>query len=413
MSIESTVNNKLNKYPKVKKVIKRTYQLCRYITSKKIKSEGNIIRITPKDDYEYFYGYYDKSPWSKDEEYMICMRAKCTYKDVAPKEKAEIILIKTLNNSIKKIAETSTWNVQQGCMLQWLGPEFNEKIIYNDFRDNHYCSIILNVFSGEEKVIDYPIYDVSKSGDFALTLDFSRLHRLRPGYGYNNLKDEYAEIKIPNSPCVWKINLNKNQKEPLLKYTDFYTFEQRKEMMGAEHKINHIMISPDEKRFMVLHRWYHGDRKYTRLVTLNIDGTDMYNLSDDDMVSHCFWKNEKQIIAFENKKESGSGYYLMNDKSKNYIHLWSDINNDGHPSYSPNGILIVIDSYPNGKRQSTIKIMQEERAISTIAKVFSPFKYDNDVRCDLHPRWDRKNEKICFDGVFDGKRGLYMVEVKL
>lgn len=75
---------------------------------------------------------------------------------------------------------------------------------------------------------------------------------------------------------------------PLLKYTDFANFEQRKDMVNAEHKVNHLMLSPNGKRFMVLHRWFEGQRKYTRLVTCNIDGTDMYNLSDDDMVSHCF-----------------------------------------------------------------------------------------------------------------------------
>lgn len=411
MSIESTVNNKLNKYPKFKKVVKRTYQLFRCITSKKIKSEGNIIQITPNDEYEYFYGYYDKSPWSGNEEYMICLRAKCTYKDVAPQEKAEIILIKTSDNSIGKVAETSTWNVQQGCMLQWLGPDYNEEIIYNDFRNNHYCSIILNVFTGMEKIIDYPIYDVSKYGDYALTLDFSRLHRLRPGYGYYNLEDRYASEKIPNASCIWKIDLHKNEAKPILKYTDFYNFEQRKDMIGAEHKINHIMISPDNKRFMVLHRWYQGIRKYSRLITINIDGSNMYNLSDDDMVSHCFWKNGNEIIAFENKNEAGPGYYLMTDRTNEYIHLWKHINNDGHPSYSPNRKVIVIDSYPDGKRQSTIKIMQEDGKEQTIAKVFSPFKYDNDLRCDLHPRWDRSGNRICFDGAFNGKREVYVVIV--
>ena len=63
--------------------------------------------------------------------------------------------------------------------------------------------------------------------------------------------------------------------------------------------------------FMVLHRWFNGDRKYSRLVTVNVDGTEMYNLSDDDMVSHCYWKDDQTIIAFENKKKTGAGYYLM------------------------------------------------------------------------------------------------------
>ena len=35
----------------------------------------------------------------------------------------------------------------------------------------------------------------------------------------------------------------------------------------------------------------------------------------------------------------------------------------------------------------------------TIAKVFAPFTYDNDTRCDLHPKWSRDGKKISFDVV--------------
>lgn len=409
MNYINKINNQLNKYPKVKRVIKRIYQVISYSLSKKEKYKGNIQRITPKDDYEYFFGYYDKSPWDVSDRYLLCLQVRCTYKEVAPKESANIILIDTKNNNkIKKIACTNSWNVQQGCMLQWLGPDYSSKIIYNDFRNGKFCSVIKDVNTLEERVIDSPVYSVSSDGSFALTLDFARLHRLRPGYGYSNLEDTYKNEKIPADYCIWKVDLTNNIIYPLLKYIDFYNLDHRKEMNGAEHKVNHIMLSPNNERFMLLHRWYQGERKYSRLVTVNVDGTDMYNLSDDDMVSHCFWKNNESIIAFENKKNEGPGYYLMKDNTGEYKHLWEYINNDGHPSYSPNKKYILIDSYPDGKRMSTIKIMSEEKEIRTLAKVFSPFKYDNDLRCDLHPRWNRKGDSICFDSVFEGARGLYM-----
>ena len=64
----------------------------------------------------------------------------------------------------------------------------------------------------------------------------------------------------------------------------------------AIHKVNHLMLSPNGKRFMVLYRWFNGKRKYTRLITADISGKDMYLLSDEDMVSHCFWKNNEEIL---------------------------------------------------------------------------------------------------------------------
>ena len=416
MHLESSFNSRLNKFPVIKKVIKRVYQVGMYMISPKIKSEGNIECVSSNDGKEYFFGYYDKSPWDATGRYMLCMRALNTWSDVSPKQSAQIVLIDTENgNKYKKIAETHSWNVQQSCMLQWMGPDYSSRILYNDFRDGKYVSVILSIRTGEEKVIPFPVYSVAADGSFALSLDFSRLYRLRPGYGYYNMPETTANEKLPDKPCVWKVDLESGEVTPVLKYTDFANFEPRPEMNGAEHKVNHIMLSPNGKRFMVLYRWFQGQRKYTRLVTCNVDGTDMYNLSDDDMVSHCYWKNDSEILAFENKKGTGSGYYLMKDKSQEYEQFWKGIDYDGHPSYSPDGSKIVFDRYPDRARVAAVMVSDAENRdkdnVQIVARVFAPFKYDNDTRCDLHPRWSRDGKKICFDSVFEGHRGMYVVEL--
>ena len=413
MSLESKVAYELNKHPGMKKVVKRIYQRGMYAISPKIKSTGDIVRVSPDDGKEYFFGYYDKSPWDATGRYMLCLRANNTWEDVSPKEKADILLIDTQkDNAFVKLAETGAWNVQQACMLQWLGPDFSSGIIYNDFRDGKYVSVIKDIKTDAEKVINAAVYAVAQDGKTALTLDFSRLYNLRPGYGYYNVPESTKGIALPDTTAIWRVDLESGDVKPLLKYTDFAAFSPREEMKlpGTVHKVNHLMISPNGKRFMVLYRWFVGQRKYTRLITCNMDGTDMYLLSDDDSVSHCCWKNDDEILAFENKKSGGRGYYLMRDKTGNYQRLWPKIGNDGHPSYSPDGKFIVIDSYPNRARVASVKVMNEQTGIP-LASVFAPFKYDNETRCDLHPRWSRDGKEICFDSVFEGHRGLYTVRV--
>ena len=424
MGIEQKINYQLNKYPGIKKVIKRAYQRVMYTISPKIKSEGEIIRVSPNDNAnEYFFGYYDKSPWDANDRYMLCLRAKDTWTDVSPKEKAGIIIIDTYlsetdDNRVQKVAETSSWNVQQACMAQWLGPDFSSKILFNDFRNGQYVSVIKEIATGSERIIQAPVYTVSADGKTALTLDFSRLYNLRPGYGYYNVPEKTKGEALPNATAVWKIDLETGEVYNLLTYKDFANFQPRPEMKeaGSIHKVNHLMLSPSGKRCMVLYRWFVGQRKYTRLVTFNTeDGCDMYVLSDDDMVSHCFWKDDEHILAFENKKEGGPGYYLMKDKTQEYIHCWPELNGDGHPSYSPDGKYVVTDAYPDRARVASIRVMdgtdEKKEMIRTVARVFAPFKYDNDTRCDLHPRWNRKGDVICFDSVFEGHRGLYTVNV--
>jgi glycosyltransferase involved in cell wall biosynthesis len=102
----------------------------------------------------------------------------------------------------------------------------------------------------------------------------------------------------------------------------------------------------------------------------------------------------------------------MKDKTQEYKMYWPDLRTDGHCSYSPDGKFIITDTYPNRKRLASVYLCTEEDNCSRrIARVFAPFKYDNDCRCDLHPRWNHKGDKVCIDSVHGGKRGLYIVKI--
>ena len=257
--------------------------------------------------------------------------------------------------------------------------------------------MILTLATMEEKVIPAAVYSVSADGKFALTLDFSRLYNLRPGYGYYNASEKTKGVALPDTTAIWRVDLETGEISDVLKYTNFAHFQPRPEMQeeGADHKAN-IMLSPNGKRFMVLYRWFVGQRKYTRLITCNVDVSGMYVLSDDDMVSHSFWKDDASILAFENKHKTGPGYYLMKDKTQEYSHCWQKFSNDGHPSNSPNGSLFVTDSYPDRARGASINLMngdERKKENTTIARVFAPFKYDNDTRCNQHPRWNPEGIK--------------------
>ena len=416
LEIENAGKRALEQFPAVKRSCKRMYQLASVAASKeKFKSEGDVVRVSPEDGYEYFYGYYDKSPWDATDRFMIAIKAKKAYRSVAPKEPAVVGVIDTQdNNKFYRIGITHSWNVQQSCMAQWMGPDFKTRLIYNDCRDGKYCSVIYNFKEKEEEtVLPMPVYDVSRDGSFALSLDFSRLHRMRPGYGYSNLPETTENDFCPDTPCICKMDIPSGKTEVLFKYTDMAAFEPDESMEAAEHKVNHLMISPDGKRFMVLHRWFQKGRKHTRLVTVNVDGTEMYNLSDDVFVSHCYWKNNDEILSFLRKKETGDHYYLMKDKTQQYRMFWPELKTDGHCSYSPDGTMIITDTYPNRKRIASVYLCTEEDDRSRrIARVFAPFKYDNDCRCDLHPRWNRKGDKVCIDSVHEGKRAMYIIPVE-
>lgn len=418
-NLEAAGKTLLEKHPVIKRSCKRVYQLCMYgISRDKIKSEGDMVCVSPNDSYEYSCGYYDKIPWDADDRYLLCLRVRNAYKSVAPPDEGELLLIDTKKESKPILfAKTHSWNVQQGCRAQWLGPDFGTRIIYNDFRDGRYCSVVFNRKTmREERVYNCAVYDVARDGSYALSLDFSRLHRLRPGYGYSNLPDLTKGELCPDKPCIWKLDLATGSITALKNYTDFANFEPSATMQAAEHKVNHIMISPDGRRFMVLHRWFYKGRKHTRLITMNSDGSGMYNLSDNVFASHCYWKNNEEILSFLRKPGTGDHYYLMKDQFDEYRMLWPELNTDGHCSYSSDGNHIITDTYPDRKRLASVYACieggGEYGSAKRIARVFAPFRYDNDTRCDLHPRWNHAGNMVCIDSVHEGRRKLYVIPIQ-
>ena len=105
----------------------------------------------------------------------------------------------------------------------------------------------------------------------------------------------------------------------------------------------------------------------------------------------------------------GRGYYLLQDWAKSYKRLWPTLFGDGHPSYGPDG-RVITDTYPDRRRVASIYLLEEgKQETPVLARVFAPFRYDNDVRCDLHPRWDRSGNAVCIDSVYEGKRELYVI----
>ena len=201
--LEKLAKRVLEPFPFVKKAVNGAYRVLGYaLSNEKLRSEGDVRRLTPDDGLEYFFGYYDKCPWDADDKRLLALRVKQSYKSPAPAEPGELVLIDG-DGGTRVIATVHAWNVQQGCMAQWLGPDFRRYVLFNDFREGRYCSVIFDTQAfAEARVLPLPVYDVARDGSFALSLDFSRLHRMRPGYGYSNLPDATEGQPCPDAPCI-------------------------------------------------------------------------------------------------------------------------------------------------------------------------------------------------------------------
>lgn len=413
MSVARQAAKKLSKFPVLKRMIKNMYYFAGNLLSDRNTSLPGLTQIS-SDHQEHNFGYYDKSPWSKDQKYMVYLAPSGASKHYVSQDETPILLFDCAAKTERVLTKTHVWNSQQGCMLQWLGPDFSSKIIYNDFRNGNYCSVIYSLADGTETILKAPVYTVSKDGKTAISLDFSRLNTFRPGYGYCNLDDGTAKERYPDTPCMWKLDIEKNEVEALpFTYRFLAQWNSDASMEIGYHKVNHIMLNPSGTRFMFIHRWIINGVTHHRLLTCNTDGTELYLLLNEGMVSHNNWKDDATIISYCHSKQYGDAYHVLKDQTQIKDVIGAGIlTTDGHPSYSPDGQYIITDTYPDFKRKQRLYLIRVlDGSVKKLGEVYSSIGYRNETRCDLHPRWNYDSKEICFDGAIKSKRQVYKLPI--
>jgi Tol biopolymer transport system component len=183
-------------------------------------------------------------------------------------------------------------------------------------------------------------------------------------------------------------------------------------MIGAKHKVNHIMISPNGTKFMFMHRWLSkSGKRYDRLLVSNYDGTELKIISDNEMVSHCCWQDEDTIIGFL-RNNNKDGFYKINLNRNEIYELSAELNalGDGHPTIINNKM--VFDTYPDRSRMKFLYVYDfDKNKMNVVAEFFESLNYYNETRCDLHPRFNKDNSVIYVDSVHSGKRKLFKIEL--
>lgn len=408
-SIERFIYNKVRFSPKIKKGIVNIYQrLFSIIPIKKIKSDYNI---TVREGY--FFGFHDKCPWSYDNKLLLAHKYNLDLKMPAENDKVEIGYFSGDDwMEFKLLDSTSTWNWQMGSMLQWVGD--TDTIIFNDFDGKHCISKIIDVNGKLVKKYKKPIAAVSPDGNLALSHSFIRLREAAPAYGYANGDEKSADSKLPNDDGIYILDLKTGKHDLLFSLSEIANSYDKGFPDEPYHYFTHCLFSPSGKRFAFYHRWVgKNNQTWTRLLTCKIDGTDVYEFDFSGVVTHLAWQDDMHLLAYGLKDKLGDYYYLLTDKTNNFKIIGEEVfTSDGHPQFSPDKRSIITDSYPDRlRRQYLINYNIKNSIRNYIAVIKSPLKFTGDIRCDLHPRWDRLGKYVAFDSSHTGERSLCTVKL--
>ena len=168
--------------------------------------------------------------------------------------------------------------------------------------------------------------------------------------------------------------------------------------------------------FLVRNFYEKGGMWVTAIVTCDVEGRELYLLSDFAMASHYHWKNDSVVAFYSDGREVGdlgAQLYELTDLTHEGVALDPGFFvKDGHCSYSPDHRFMLYDSYifPNLTRELYLYDLETKKG--GLLGVYSVPKYcDGDIRCDLHPVWAPDSRTISFDSVHENFRGVYLMDL--
>ena len=406
--VEKTIYNLLKKVPFLKKIFRNIYQRINVFFTKINKININYEFLFKSG---YFFGFHDKNPLSYDNEKLLVHNINIEKNKLNLPKKSDFVSVGFLHGKnfekYYEIGKTNAWNFQQGSMLQWIN---KNEIIYN-YYDLDKCihkSIIFNTSSLKSKSTSLPVGAVSKDGKYGVSYSFERLRKGMKGYGYaNGIDKDYDNNTPKNGIKLFDIHTGRIIREikikelGSLKTTSFKFF-------------THVQFSPDSKNFVFFLREKEiGIRQKTRMFLYNIDRDYIYCFPTDDMISHVSWINNDKLIGYASVLNQDS-YYIFDYKKNTYDRIKFSKNDvDGHPNVSLDTTKLVFDTYPNKKRIQSLYLYNfNTKSLNLIGQFFSPFKYKDELRCDLHPRFNKEGNLIVIDSAYNGTRGIGIINLK-
>ena len=368
-----------------------------------------ILNIDLTEYLNTFFGYFDRSPFNPKTINMIILHAN----NANPNEKpspyipTDIIIYDYIKDRIIKVVESVySWNWQQGARLHWLD---EDNLIYNfyDEQVDLYKSKIYTLSNDKKRILDVPVQDSYKM-KYCLSISYESLNIARPDYGYRNKIRKEVNL---NEIYIKKYDLGTDKIEELTNTEILLNkyFSHKNKINRRSVRINHLLISPDGKKFIFLFRFLEKYKLKHILFLYDFNTREEKILIDHNMVSHYCWIDNENILFWGIINNVGD-YYIINSDSLQINCL--DLNlSDGHPTML-NTTTFITDTYPDKSRmRSLLKVNFSNKKIKKLSAFYESPRFIGETRCDLHPNISPDGKYIHIDTIYTGKRLLHLLEI--
>jgi len=417
--IETLVYNAVRKNPVLKQAVRNMYQGVFDLFPRRKEFFCGTVEFREG----FFFGFHDLDPLSADRKKLLSMRCPFDLRMPKLEESLEIGYFDFMDGKLGKfhvIGKSMAWNYHKGCRLQWLD---NNRVIFNSSIGNDLCSKIVNVESGYEEIVEFPIDTAYSNGkrEMASSFSYERLERCMPGYGYPYKDGGVISESAPDTTGLFLVDLETNKRELILSLktiAEAVTGEIGQEYL---HFVTHTEFSRNGEYLSFLYRRIpkEGDYMKRRSVVC------IYRFADKKLIvlpsqesgSHYVWNGRNQIVlSCSIYGKNCHALFDMNNLDNVRLVDPEHLNSDGHQSFITDDTFVT-DTYPDRFRMAKLYVADIVSGNSRmVASVYSPKKFQTKdfhchIACDLHPRVISDGKYVCFDSPRTGKRGIYVMKL--
>ncbi|MBN4046416.1 hypothetical protein JYU02_00270, partial [bacterium AH-315-P15] len=392
---------------------------------------------------------------SADDRYLLALKTNFIDHVPSAEDSADVGIfdLDTPSAPFRKLGVSCSFNWQQGCMLQFLGPDYKSRVIYNDFSGNEYVSNIVDLETGETRAAGPAIYNVLPNGRQALTIDFARHHWCRRGYSYGNIQDQRKNKLIVPGDAISLVDLETGQSRQILSIEDMLRLQPVSSMSGAVHYLEHMTANPAGTHFAFLHRWRHSEGIHSRLLVATVLGQNVAIINDSGRMSHFCWRDDTRLLGYGGianavnrlrkskvlirslfrfalpfyhklfrddstiaKMLTGDSYLEFDVETGETRLIAPSLRaEDGHPAMLKDGRHFATDRYARSKLGQDPELLLFDLTSEVVVarqQLRSMPEFDETpIRCDLHPRVSPSGRIITIDTMDRGKRDIYAYRV--
>ncbi len=406
-----------------------------------------IVSTTPSD-YDHSVGFHDIRPFNKLNNNLVLLH-RYPLKHLGFKNKdnslIEICLWNISKNSVEKIDDTDAWSWEQGSRLQWIN---DKELIYNKRFDGKLISCVYDIEKKTKINLNNTVYSINRNRHF-LHINFSRLWRLWRSYGYFT-SDELTNYEgQPSDDGVFICDTN-NKKKIILSIRDAVKLC-KLDNLKKDFFLCHPTFNPSGNKFVSLLRFFND----TGVLISYFICTDIENnisqVLAKEKVSHFEWLSDEKIVVWSRNLNSNltklrfnsfiektiisnikkilnlttrnfksrilsTNYHLIDLKNPLKLTKLDEnlLKEDGHPQLSPNKRYLITDTYANNEKYQKLLLYDlKKKEIYTLGEFkLDDYLINNDLKYDLHPRWDNTGNLICIDSSHQGSRQTYILNIE-